>query len=71
MELNDEFHNAILAEAPDRFPVESFSMLRRNGSDVAEALEMLGYRETDLSFQMRAVLSVDVDDTQALRALLG
>ncbi len=68
---NDSYHNEILESAPDRFPVESFLEMRRAGLGTSEAMEMLGVKETDLSFQMRALLTIDPDDRDAVAQLVG
>lgn len=68
---SDNFHHEILDAAGKRFPLESFLLMRREGLTTAECLEALGYHETQLSFQVRAALSVDPDDEAAIRKLMG
>lgn len=65
------FHQELLDDARQEFPVESFFLMRRSGLSSEDCLEALGYRFTDLSFQQRAVLGVDPHDEEQIQALLG
>lgn len=64
-------HQELLEEAEPHFPIESFLVMRRAGLSVQECLEALDVRETELSFQQRAVLTLNPEDEDQIKALLG
>lgn len=64
-------HQELLSGEREEFPVESFLLMRRTGLTTEECLDALGYKVSDLSFQYRAVLAVEPNDQEQLKALLG